>query len=50
MERAHHRATHRQQDHPAERELHRSGQPRVRPAGKACVNRISPLYGDTRDP
>ena len=27
---AHHRATHRQQDHPPERELHRSGRPAVR--------------------
>ena len=30
LERAHHRATHRQQDHPPERELHRSGRPAVR--------------------
>ncbi|SOT44931.1 hypothetical protein F01_490232 [Burkholderia cenocepacia] len=30
LERAHHRATHRQQDHPPERELHGPGRPAVR--------------------
>nr|WP_244218701.1 hypothetical protein [Paraburkholderia bryophila] len=37
MERAHHRATDRQQDHPPERELHRSGRSAVRAAREARV-------------
>ena len=43
--RAHHRAAHRQQDHPPERQLHRSRRPDVRAAREALTegdNRLDP--------
>ncbi|ABA51649.1 hypothetical protein BURPS1710b_A1736 [Burkholderia pseudomallei 1710b] len=43
LERAHHRAAGRQQDHPPERELHRAGRPEVRADREA-------LIGGTRRP
>jgi citrate synthase len=36
--RAHHRAAHRQQDHPPERQLHRPGRPAVRADRQALTS------------